>query len=49
MGWLAFVNWSSVNRRFCALMWIVALALAVVVLVHVGHAPPPHRPSISGH
>jgi len=24
MGWLGFVNWSSVNRRFCALAWIVA-------------------------
>jgi len=32
---LLFVNWSSVNARFTALMWAVAIVLAIVVLAHV--------------
>jgi hypothetical protein len=32
--WL-FVNWSSVSARFRALMWIVAIVLAGVVVVHL--------------
>jgi hypothetical protein len=32
---LLFVDWSSVNARFTALMWAVAVVLALVVLVHV--------------
>ena len=32
---LLFVNWRSVHRGFCGVMWVVAVVLAVVVLVHV--------------
>ena len=37
---LGFVNWRSVNRYFCALMWLVVFVLALIVLTHIGHAPP---------
>ena len=32
---LLFVNWSSVSSKFRALMWIVAIVLAGVMLVHM--------------
>ena len=32
---LLFVNWRSVHARFCAVMWIVAAILAIIVIVHV--------------
>jgi hypothetical protein len=32
-GPLAFVNWRSVNRKFCTLMWIVAFVLAVAIVL----------------
>jgi hypothetical protein len=32
---LLFVNWRSVHAMFCGLMWIIAVILAVVVIVHV--------------
>jgi len=35
MGPFAFVNWRLVNERFCALMWVIAAVLAIVVLMHV--------------
>lgn len=35
MGPLGFVNWHSVNIRFRFLMWMIAFALAIVVLIHV--------------
>ena len=35
MGPLGFVNWRKMNNRFRFAMWMVALALAVVVLTHV--------------
>ncbi len=41
MGPLGFVNWRSVNAYFCLLMWLVAVILAVIVLGHVIHTPPP--------
>lgn len=31
---LLFVNWRSVHRGFCALMWLIAVVLAVVVIAH---------------
>jgi hypothetical protein len=31
---LLFVNWRSVHRGFCGLMWVIAVVLAVIVLVH---------------
>jgi hypothetical protein len=40
---LLFVNWRSVHRGFCGVMWVIAVVLAVVVLVHVG------LPAQSGH
>jgi hypothetical protein len=27
-----FANWSQINRAFCALCWMAALALAVVIV-----------------
>jgi hypothetical protein len=32
---LLFVNWSSVSSMFRALMWIVAIVLAGVIVVHL--------------
>jgi hypothetical protein len=37
---LGFVNWRTVNRYFCALMWLVAVVLALVVLTHLVSATP---------
>ncbi len=31
---LLFVNWRRVHTGFCAVMWIVAVILAIVVLAH---------------
>jgi hypothetical protein len=31
---LLFANWGSINRLFCSAMWMVALVLALVILVH---------------
>ena len=33
---LLFVNWRSVHRAFCGVMWLIAVVLAVVVLAHIG-------------
>jgi hypothetical protein len=35
---LAFVNWRTVNRYFCAVMWLVAFVLALIVITHLVHA-----------
>jgi hypothetical protein len=35
MGPLGFVNWHSVNVRFRFLMWLIAIALASIVLAHL--------------
>jgi hypothetical protein len=35
---LLFVNWSSVSARFRALMWVAAIMLAGVILVHLAPA-----------
>jgi hypothetical protein len=32
---LQFVNWSSVSWRFRGLMWIVAVVLASVIIIHL--------------
>lgn len=32
---LLFVNWSSVNRMFRGLMWLAAVVLATVVVMHL--------------
>ena len=32
---LLFVNWSSVNRMFRGLMWLCAIAIATVIVVHL--------------
>lgn len=37
---LLFVNWRRLNTRFTVLMWIVAAALALVVLIHAAGAGP---------
>jgi hypothetical protein len=36
MSPLAFVNWRSVNARFCVLMWLFAGGLALFVLAQTG-------------
>jgi hypothetical protein len=41
---VVFVDWRSVNAIFCGLMWVVALVLAVVILVHRLPPSPPVRP-----
>jgi hypothetical protein len=47
MNPLAFVNWQSVHAMFCALMWVLALVLALAILIDsstagavVHHQPP---------
>jgi hypothetical protein len=37
---LLFVNWSSVSSMFRGLMWIAAIALAAVIIVHLVPATP---------
>jgi hypothetical protein len=32
---LLFVNWSSVSSRFRGLMWLVAIVLAGVIVIHL--------------
>ena len=32
---LLFINWSSVSSLFRGLMWIMAIALAAVIIVHL--------------
>jgi hypothetical protein len=32
---LLFVNWSSVNGMFRGLMWIAAIVLASVIVIHL--------------
>jgi len=43
---LLFVNWSSVNRMFRGLMWLCAIALATVVVVHLIPASAPAHHSM---
>lgn len=47
MSPFAFVNWQSVHQMFCVLMWLLAIILALVLLIHsstagalVHHQPP---------
>ena len=35
---LQFADWRSINRAFCFFTWMLALALALVVLGHFGSA-----------
>ena len=37
---LLFVNWSSVNVMFRGLMWLVAIVLAGILVVHLVPATP---------
>ncbi|HWE34424.1 MAG TPA: hypothetical protein VG410_13115 [Solirubrobacteraceae bacterium] len=48
MGPLGFVNWRSVNRIFCCLMWMIALVLVVVVLAHTGGGAGAPHATIAG-
>ncbi len=43
---LLFVNWSAVNVRFRALMWLVAIVLAAVIVVHLMPTSPPVHHSL---
>ena len=31
---LLLADWRAINRRFCLLLWLVALALMIVILLH---------------
>jgi len=31
---LLLADWGAINRRFCLFMWLVALALITVILLH---------------
>lgn len=45
---LLFANWSLINARFTALMWTLAVILALVVLAHAvpaAHSAPSSAPS----
>ena len=47
MSPLFLVNWHRVNGHFRTLMWLVALALAALILLHTVPAPraePAHTP-----
>jgi hypothetical protein len=49
MSPLCLVNWHRVNTRFRALMWMIAIVLALVILIgtargsHSGHAAGVHK------
>ena len=43
MNPLLFVNWYSVNSVFRVLMWVIAIVLAGVIMVHLVPATPPHH------
>jgi hypothetical protein len=43
---LLFVNWRWVSALFRGLMWLVAIALAVVIVVHLIPASPPAHQSV---
>jgi hypothetical protein len=45
---LLFVNWSSVSSMFRGLMWIVAIVLAAVIVVHLGPSTPPAHHTVVG-
>jgi hypothetical protein len=42
---MMFVNWREVNALFCALIWMVALVLILVILAHaIGPSTPVRHP-----
>lgn len=41
MNPLLFVNWRAVSSMFRGLMWLVAIVLAGVIVVHLLSGPPP--------
>jgi hypothetical protein len=43
---LLFVNWSSVSSLFRGLMWIIAIVLAGVIVIHLMPASPPAHQQI---
>ncbi|HUA49669.1 MAG TPA: hypothetical protein VMA77_30840 [Solirubrobacteraceae bacterium] len=43
---LLFVNWSWVNAMFRGLMWIVAIVLAALIVIHFVPATAPVHHSI---
>jgi hypothetical protein len=43
---LLFVNWSSVSAIFRTLMWLVAIVLAGVIVVHLMPSTPPAHHSV---
>lgn len=42
---LLFVNWASVSAKFRGLMWLIAIVLVVVIVIHVVPGSPPVHPS----
>jgi hypothetical protein len=43
---LLFVNWSSVNRLFRGMMWLCAIALATVIVLHLIAVSAPAQHSV---
>jgi hypothetical protein len=42
---MPFVNWQAVNAIYCGVIWMIALVLVLVILVHGGpqSAPAAHH------
>jgi hypothetical protein len=39
---MRFVNWQAVNAVYCGVIWMIALVVALVILVHgLPQSPPP--------
>jgi len=43
---LLFVNWARVSRMFRGLMWLAAIALAAVIVVHLIPASAPAQHTV---
>jgi hypothetical protein len=40
-----FANWRLIHRRFCIGVWILALLLACIILMHRHTEPPAPHPA----
>jgi len=37
---LLLADWNAIHRRFCVLLWLVAIGLAMVILLHFAERSP---------
>jgi hypothetical protein len=47
---LLLADWKKINRAFCAVMWSIALVLAIVVIAHAtpsSHSQPRPQPTLT--